>query len=102
HDVVAEANETLFDELASHWHMDTEFSSVTRQITSHDDYRQIIAMGWSAVPWILRDLADRGGDWFTALEEITHEQPVSEGDFGYPRRMKDAWLKWGRANRYIS
>jgi hypothetical protein len=87
----------LFDELARQWHDETRFSSDTGFITSRDNYRRIVDMGYSAVPHILRDLATNGGDWFTALEAITGESPVSGDDYGFPRRMKSAWLDWGRA-----
>jgi len=87
----------VFEELANRWHDETKFSSDTDFITSRDSYRQIIAMGQPAIPWILHDLATRGGDWFGALEAITGESPVPVDDVGFPRRMKGAWLAWGRA-----
>jgi hypothetical protein len=87
----------LFNEFARQWHEETRFSSDTGFITSRDSYRRIVDMGYSAVPHILRDLATRGGDWFTALEAITGESPVPQDDYGFPRRMKTAWLNWGRA-----
>ncbi|MHB8630512.1 MAG: hypothetical protein ACYC9W_01110 [Candidatus Limnocylindria bacterium] len=92
----AAAQQRAFRQLADQWYEETKFSSDTMAITSNDAYRRIVAMGEPAVPLILQELAKRGGDWFTALEKITHASPVAKKDHGYPSRMRDAWLEWGR------
>lgn len=93
-------DEQAFRRLADRWHDETWFSSVTEEITANENYRRIIEMGEPAIPWILRDLKERGGNWFVALHEITGASPVRPEEVGFPRMMKEAWLGWARTNGY--
>jgi len=83
----------LFSHLASLWRQDTQrLSSVTKKL-QHPAYRRIILMGEAVVPLILRELEQRSGLWFAALEEITQASPVSHG--ATVEEAAIAWLKWG-------
>lgn len=66
----------------------------------HPAYQQIIGMGRTAIPYILEELAERGGHWFWALRAITGENPVDGSDQGDVEKMKLAWLQWGVREGY--
>ena len=92
------ALERRFLELAEQWHRETCFYSLSWQICDHPAYQEIIAMGEVALPWILRDLENRGGQWFQALREITGQSPIAAADRGRIPKMTAAWLRWGKEN----
>jgi hypothetical protein len=58
-------------------------------------------MGPDVIPLLLRELADRGGHWFTALEKITGHDPVKPEDSGNVPSMVSAWIKWGKREGHI-
>lgn len=92
--------EQRFLELAAQWRDETGGYSVIQQMTRHPAYREIVAMGPVAVPWILRDLEANGGFWWHALGEITGEDPVGERTGINHDEMRDAWLRWGRGRSF--
>ena len=65
------------------------------------EYQQIIGMGKSAIPQILRELERQPHYWFWALEAITRENPVPQEDRGRLNETTSAWLKWGREHGYL-
>ncbi len=85
-----------FAHLAAWWRADNENISSATQLAEHPAYRRIIGLGLDAVPLILRELERRPDHWFTALTEITGQNPVPAGDRGRTARMAQAWLTWGR------
>jgi hypothetical protein len=91
-----------FQALANRWHRETDVLSSPASILSHRAYQEILALGGSAIPHILRDLETRGGEWFEALAILTHATPVPDDAAGDVPRMTEAWLTWGRDNGYIS
>ena len=95
-----EERERRFNELADAWHADTDFLSSPTKRKSHKAYRKILSMGMLAVPYILRDLNDRGGDWYEALADITGANPITPEIRGRVHSMKEAWSKWGREHGY--
>jgi hypothetical protein len=62
-------------------------------------YQQIIGLGKTAVPLILRELRNEVDHWFWALRAITREDPVPPEIRGKMRSMAACWLEWGRATR---
>lgn len=90
-----------FQQLADQWHTDTDDLSASSQIISHPAYLQIIGMGESAIPFILNDLRQRGGQWYAALRAITRESPVPPEMQGNVPWMKGAWLRWGHEHGYV-
>ena len=108
HDLVREAGaasdkvsiDDAFRLLAEKWKRETAIvSSVTKKIR-HPAYREIIALGMDAVPFIIAELASRPDHWFTALEEITGENPVSLADRKHVFQAVDAWVQWGASRGY--
>jgi hypothetical protein len=59
-------------------------------------------MGESALPFILKDLADNGPhDWFWALTAITEENPITQDIAGNMVAMTEVWLRWGITAGYL-
>jgi hypothetical protein len=90
-----------FGQLVSRWKADTTFLSSDTDIVLHPAYQRIMGMGERVLPLIFQNLRDEGGNWFWALRHITGENPVSSGDIGKSKRMKEAWLTWGRERHYL-
>lgn len=91
-----------FQDLASVWKGDAGVSSSLTDRFSHPSYRQIIAMGNPAVPFLLSELEREPDWWFAALKAITGADPVSPASRGRLNEMTEAWLKWGREHGYHS
>lgn len=90
-----------FVELANRWHDETDHLSSPSRITDNDSYLKIISMGESVIPFILRDLKERGGNWYRALRILSGTDQVPIEDRGDAPRMKESWLRWGRNRGYI-
>ena len=96
----AENLEERFQRLAAAWHRAVAHHSSSRIRDNHPAYQEIIAMGPTVVPLLLRDLETNRRHWFTALAAITGADPVPEEDAGDIPKMAAAWLRWGRENGY--
>lgn len=86
---------TYFSALVQWWREGTEFLSSPGEIASHPAYQLIIGLGEAAVPLILEELRDRGGDWYIALRRITGASPVPEGAARSSEAVRQHWLDWG-------
>ena|SRR5215813_1104719 len=95
------ATERIFQSLAKQWREETMFLSSLTQKVLHPAYQQIIGLGPDALPLILRELKENGGHWFWALGAITRENPVAAEDAGRVKKMKEAWLDWGKQHGLI-
>lgn len=93
--------EREFRQLTDQWYEETRFLSSTSEIVSKETYYQIVALGRRVIPLILRELQERGGHWFLALRALTKDDPVDQQDRGNMRRMKQAWLDWGKRHNQI-
>lgn len=99
-DAAAETLDERFHRLADAWQKAVAHLSSSSKRDNHPAYREIIALGPSVVPLLLRDLEQTSRHWFTALAEITKAQPVSSEDAGNIQRMVQAWLNWGKTQGY--
>jgi hypothetical protein len=89
------ALQDIFDQLVSEWKSDRGHTSKVRTMTGLRPYRDLVALGKKATPLILRELR-KSPDWyFTALEEITQENPVRASERGRLKQMSDSWITWG-------
>jgi hypothetical protein len=70
-------------------------------MVENEKYRQIVSMGWDAVPFLLHDLQQNNGFWFTALSEITKIRPFDPRDAGNRKKMAEAWIQWGKRKKLI-
>lgn len=94
--------EVQFNELASKWKDETGLFSTTFNKIVNDHYFEIVAMGKEVVPFILRDLQNNGpSHWHTALKALTKENPVSEEDMKKNKKIREAWIAWGKANKMM-
>jgi hypothetical protein len=93
--------ENRFRTLAQAWKRETTFASTANQMFLLPSYQQIIGLGPSAVPAILRDLELQPNHWYWALAAITGENPVKPQEAGNVRAMRAAWLNWGRTKGLV-
>lgn len=96
-----ETVEQHFRRLEAAWNADTSHLSSATKIMEHPAFREIVGMGASVVPLMLRDLEKRPSLWVWALPDITGIDPVPEKDRGYIAKMTEAWLRWGREQGYL-
>ena len=95
------ADRERFTELADQWENETVFLSNPDRIAEHPAHREIVSMGESAVPLILKRMQAQGGHWFYALRDITGANPVKPCRAAATlRAMQACWLEWGKANGY--
>lgn len=91
-----------FRRLADDWLESRPKGVDVAQMTMHSAYQQIIGMGDSAVPYLLKELKRKPDHWFWALHAITGHNPVPDDKQGKTKDMAKAWLQWGRNNGYIA
>ena len=89
-----------FQSLVSEWKQDTQFVSSTTSMILHRAYQEIIGMGPSVIPLILRELAISPDHWFPALRALTGVDPVPSSERGKVRTMAKIWLDWARDHGY--
>ncbi len=94
------SGENLFQELATQWNRETRYLSSVSKMVTHPAYQRIIGMGQAVVPFILKELEQRGGHWLWALHAITGEDPAPpDANF---REAVQAWLQWGKQKGYLA
>jgi hypothetical protein len=93
--------EEKFHTLADAWSDEVMHISSTSDLVKNSKYREIIKLGWDVVPYLLIDLRDNQRFWFHALSEITKIRPYDPGDTANPRRMTNAWIRWGERKGLI-
>lgn len=84
-----------FRRLAAQWEHETGGWSNPHKRIAHQTYREIIAMGWKVVPFVLEELAGTEDPdvWGPALREITGERvSLAPEDGGRLDRVAAAWL----------
>jgi hypothetical protein len=92
--------EERFQKLASDWQREVGPSSSIRRKLSHPIYREIVAMGWPSVPFILMHIKNRPSHLVWALAEITGEDPTDRSMARNILDVIDAWIAWGRNKGY--
>ena len=95
----------LFRKLADEWLEATGHLSLESNMVGHRAYLRIIGMGRDTVtPLILKELRARSGFWYRALEALhgANAPAIPREDMGNIRKMKAAWLLWGKEQGYAS
>lgn len=100
--VASTDDESIFLDLKKRWERDRPRGVDVEDASAHHAYRAIVALGWRAVGPILREMNQRRGHWFIALQEITGRNPVASEHEGNLRRMTEDWLQWGRRLGYTT
>jgi hypothetical protein len=95
-----ETIEQRFRRLEAAWDADTRFLSDVGKIIDHPAFQEILSMGESVIPFMMRDLEKGNTLWVWALRRITGHNPVPTEDAGQSRKMAEAWLRWGRERGY--
>ena len=88
-----EKAELRFRQLEAVWEADTMFLSDAHKIIDHPAFQEIIALGETIIPFMLRDLEKEPRQWVWALPRITGANPLRPEDAGDSRKMADAWLR---------
>ena len=96
-----QALQEKFTKLATQWIKDVEGMSSTVEMTKHPAYQEIVNMGASVIPLLLKDLHQNPLYWLPALRQITQENPVQPEQKGKIKLMAQAWLNWGKQKGYI-
>lgn len=89
-----------FLKLKEKWEKETMFLSSSSAIYNNSSYIEIIALGEKSIPWIIRDLKKTNKHWFSALNQISGENPVPEEHYGIIPQMKEDWINWAKAKHY--
>jgi hypothetical protein len=92
--------EEKFRALADEWELYNRGKSVISY--GHPAYFQIMTMGWTAVPFLLRKVAAGAGTWYPALQFIVGRPAERAEDRGNPEAVRQAWLRWGKLNEFWS
>jgi hypothetical protein len=90
-----------FTKLAKVWREQAGGQSSPLKQSMHPAYQQIIGMGKQVVPLILKELKEKGGQWYWALGAITGDNPIDPQDAGNISKMKASWLDYGKARHLI-
>ena len=89
-----------FARLSAQWKTGRGPVSSLSEMVMYPAYQQIIGMGRSAIPFLLRELEQSPDHWFWALKSITGIDPVPPEHRGDIALMSDDWLRWGREQGY--
>jgi hypothetical protein len=102
---IVETKETVpqrFRRLADEWSRETMHISSASDLINDKRYQEIIGLGWDVVPYLLTDLQQNKRFWFPALAAITGVRPFDLSDTNNPRRMTEAWVRWGKRKGLIA
>jgi len=88
-----------FHELVSRWRKETRILSSIQAKIFNRNYQRIVGMGPSVLPLIFSELAERGGQWYWALECITGDNPAL-GMTSVPE-VKKAWLDYALQRNFL-
>jgi hypothetical protein len=96
----AESVEERFRRLAAVWRAETAYVSSSSDLVAHPAFQEIVGMGPTVIPLLLRELANHTGHWHRALRRITGADPVPPADRGNIDKAAEAWLRWGKEHGY--
>lgn len=103
HIMLSDEDWTGFEHLVAQWHLERGATSSPVYMAMCPAYQRIMSMGPKrAIPLILKQLEAEGDDpdhWFWALHYLTNADPVPPEDRGNMKKMRDAWIRWGRENK---
>src|SRR5439155_22227751 len=95
-----ERDHDRFRQLAARWKAERPPHSSSSRLTDHPAYREIIALGRRAIPWLLAELEREPDHWFSALKQLAGADPVRPEHRGNIEAMAADWIGWGRAHGY--
>jgi hypothetical protein len=80
------------------WQRETQLLSFHKK--DHPAYQRIVAMGRTAIPFILDELRKEPSWIVIALFDITGENPALPGHAGRLNELTNDWLEWAQQNGY--
>ena len=84
-----------FIRLSTQWKAETAFFSFIQQAVINPVAKEIINMGYDAIPFIIQELrCEPNHFWFGILREITGENPASIENAQKMPEMINAWTRW--------
>jgi hypothetical protein len=89
-----------FQRLAAAWLAATAHISSSSDLVAHPAFQEIVGMGPTIIPLLLRELEKGTGQWHRALRRITGADPVPPADRGDIDKAAAAWLRWGQEHGY--
>ncbi len=88
--------------LLATWREETAVLSSSTACIAHPAYRELIALGTAALPYVFRDMEQTlDGHLSSALVAITGAQPVPPEEGGQIHKVAHRWLAWARRNGYL-
>jgi hypothetical protein len=93
------AVEQVFKSLVEQWRRETSVLSSIQAKIFKPNYQRIMTLGTPVLPLIFRELRDRGGQWYWALECITGDNPAAGA--ANICEAKRAWLKYAVKRGYL-
>lgn len=96
-----QSTENKFISYQQQWKTETAHLASMADACMNPFYQKIIGLGYSALPYIFRDLEEQTEHWFWALKAITGEDPVLPSHRGDLNAIRSDWLEWGRTNGFI-
>jgi hypothetical protein len=85
--------ERKFSQLSRQWKHETGHFSVIARRYQFPAYKAIMDMKSAAIPLILKELKREPDRWFSALQELTGENPAKDAINFY--EAVDNWIAWG-------
>jgi hypothetical protein len=89
-----------FEKLVSTWEEDTAFTSALDEMVLHQDYQDIIGMGFQALPYIFARLEASPARWFWALRSIVGVDVAANATSADEAVAR--WRDWAIANGYTA
>ncbi len=83
-----------FQRLKMQWKKETVLTGSMTEIVGNKNYQDIINLGQYSLAFILNELRTDPDWWFSALHEITGQNPINDEDSGNLEKMTKSWLEW--------
>lgn len=94
--------ESEFMSLAEKCEEKMRFKSILKDIINNSYYRQIVGMGDSIIPVLLREMENNPILWTSALSDIARKRnPIKDEHRGDLRKIISTWKEWGKENKFI-
>jgi len=92
--------EVIFREYYSKWYNKTKYLSSPKMF-ENKHYKEIISLGISVVPSIIKKLKEEPVHLFEALVKITGQDPVPESHWGDAEQMARDWISWWENDQHV-
>jgi uncharacterized protein YukE len=91
--------EAQFNELAQQWYRETRMLSFINQKIMHPAHKRIVRLGREALPFILREVKNKRGDWFWTLGMLVDDDQNPPKGIPNYKQASEAWMEWASRNK---